>query len=52
MQVAFAITAYDSNQDPIEDPRYGTLKAYYKTWGLSPGKGVEWVELEDRYCTK
>ena len=52
MDVAFAITAYDSNRDPIEDPQYGVLKAYYKTWGLSTGKGVQWTELADEYCTK
>ena len=23
LQVAFAITAYDSNQNPIEEPEYG-----------------------------
>ena len=52
MEVAYAITAYDSNQEPIEDPRYGILKAYYKTWGLSTGKGVQWTELADQYCSK
>ena len=26
-EIAFAITAYDSEREPIEDARYGTLKA-------------------------
>ena len=30
---AFGITAYDSDPEPIEDPSYGLLKAYYKSWG-------------------
>ena len=34
MWFAFAITAYDSIQEPIEDPSIGTLDAYYKTWGI------------------
>lgn len=34
LMVAFGLTAYDSNTEPIEDPTYGKLRAYYKTWGL------------------
>ena len=34
MWFAFAITAYDSNQESIEDPSIGTVDAYYKTWGI------------------
>ena len=34
MWFAFAITAYDSNPESIEDPSIGTVNAYYKTWGL------------------
>ena len=26
-EIAFAITAFDTNRDPIEDARYGTLRA-------------------------
>ena len=34
---AFGITAYDSNDQPIEDPTYGVLKPYYKSWGIKEG---------------
>ena len=32
--VAFALSAYDSEQEFIEDPDYGTLKAYHYEWGF------------------
>ena len=28
------MTEYDSNRNPIEEPEYGELKAYYKSWGI------------------
>ena len=34
LMYAFGITAYDGNSEPIEDPSYGVLKPYYKSWGL------------------
>ena len=51
--MAFALTYYDDNQEPIEDPTYGLLKAYYKTWGLDEDDygDIVWVELESDYCT-
>ena len=52
LMFAFAITAYDSNPDPIEDPSIGTLKPYYKSWGLDPTQsGVQWEQLPTRKCT-
>ena len=35
-QLAFGITAYDGDTEPIDDPRYGKLLARYDTWGLGP----------------
>ena len=35
MMVAFALTDFDNNQEPIEDEQYGTVRAYYKHWGLN-----------------
>ena len=50
--IAFAITAYDSNREPIEDPSYGTIKAYYKTWGLEDSvQGVAFEEIPTTMCT-
>ena len=34
LAIAFGITAYDNNQEIIEDPSYGVLNPYYKTWGF------------------
>ena len=49
---AFGITAYDSNAEAIEDPSIGTLKAYYKTWGLHEGGGVKWEPIPTRDCSQ
>ena len=35
-ELAFGLTAYDSVREPIDDPRYGQIKAKYVTWGLHP----------------
>ena len=40
MQFAFGITAYDSNQEPIDDPTYGNVVARYASWGLGEGPGT------------
>jgi hypothetical protein len=50
--VAFAITAYDDEQESIEDPSYGEIKAYYKTWGLIEGQSTNFEELPSRICTR
>ena len=50
-QVAFALTNYDDNQNPIDDKTYGQVKAYYKTWGLTDVKGVSFEEINNDYCT-
>ena len=52
LQYAFGITAYDGNQESIEDPTIGTMKAYYKTWGLSElAADVLFEEIPSRNCT-
>ena len=39
---AFGLTAYDSEQESIEDPSIGVLKPYYKSWGiLHPDEDTE-----------
>ncbi len=45
---AFGITAYDSNPESIDDPSYGELKPYYKSWGLVGGGGVDFEPLPTR----
>ena len=39
--IAFAITAYDSNQEPIDDYRYGKIAAKIVQWGFSDTQGVD-----------
>ena len=34
LAVAFGITKYDNITESIEDPSYGVLNPYYKTWGF------------------
>ena len=50
--VAFALSAYDSEQDFIEDPDYGTLKAYHYEWGFEDTQGSRWTQIETRSCTE
>lgn len=53
LMIAFTITAYDSEQESIEDPTYGNLKAYYKTWGIADqvqSEGFEEIPL--KFCSK
>ena len=54
LMIAFGITAYDSNQEPIEEAQYGLLKAYFKTWGglYEGSSGVHFQELETKQCTR
>ena len=52
MWFAFAITAYDSNQESIEDPSIGTLNAYYKTWGLGEDQATTYTPIPSRPCTE
>ena len=51
LMYAFGITAYDSNREPIEDPSYGVIKPYYKSWGIKTSSGVHFEELPTRQCT-
>ena len=50
--LTFALTAYDNERESIEDPQYGVLRPYYKSWGLKESIGVEWEELPTRPCTE
>ena len=52
MQFAFGITAYDGNQEPIDDPDYGSVVARYVTWGLDDDvPGTQSTPIPTRYCT-
>ena len=52
--LAFAISAYDSEPNPIEDPRYGYVNAQYVTWGLNKDSqgGVDPDKLTHHLCSK
>jgi len=51
LMLAFGLTAYDSNYESIEDDDYGTLKAYYKTWGFEGAQGEAFTEIPSTFCT-
>ena len=54
LNYAFGISDYGSSQEPIEDPSYGVLLPYYKSWGgLREGvSGVDFEPLPTRECTE
>ena len=45
LMLAFGLTDYDDNYEMIDEPDYGELKAYYKTWGLEGDGFVEFKEI-------
>ena len=52
LMFSFGLTHYDSNPEPVDDPSYGNIVPYYKSWGIdSSVKGVKWEKLETRPCT-
>ena len=48
--VAFALTEYDAVKAPIDDPQYGSLRAYHYGWGKDT-RGVQSIPLKADYCT-
>ena len=53
LMLAFALTNYENDQEPIEEEQYGTLKAYYKYWGLIGDKyePIRWESVPITTCT-
>ena len=51
LMLAFALTAYDENYDMIDEPDYGEIKAYYKTWGLEGAEFIQFTEIPTSQCT-
>ena len=50
---AAAITAYDGNPYPIEDPEIGLIKLIYKSWDVAADdSSLNFVEIPTRLCTK
>ena len=41
LEFAFAITEYDNNAEPIEDPRYGIVHAKIVSWGFGDTQAVD-----------
>ena len=48
-QIAFGLTAFDSNPDPIEDPSYGRIFAVQNQWGHEGQNRT--TELQIHYCS-
>ena len=52
LMFAFAITVYDNNPYPIEDPSYGVVTPFYKTWGIDENvAGVKFERVPTLNCT-
>ena len=41
LKFAFAITHYDSNPEPVDDPRYGRMVARIVRWGFKEEIGID-----------
>ena len=48
--LAFGITAYDSNYENIEDPTIGQVRARYVRWGF--GESERYMNLNSHRCTE
>ena len=49
--LAFGITAYDGTSEFIEDPEIGTMKAYYRAWGVKDTQNTYGEEpIDTRLC--
>ena len=46
LNFAAGITAYDGNQEPIENPDYGTLKFAFYNWGGEGTVGSKFTVLK------
>ena len=49
--VAFGLSDFDGSSEFIEDPDYGTMKAYYRHWGIVDNLAVYVDEVPTRPCT-
>ena len=49
-ELAFGISGFDENQEPIDDPRYGRLNAMFVSWGTSAGTIHESLAMHN--CTR
>ena len=53
LQFAFGITAYDSNQEVVEDLDYGEIKARFYGWGLDDVMGPDQGgDLDTHQCSE
>ena len=51
--IAAAVSSYDGDHYPIEDPEVGTIKLYYKTFDVIDEKDtLAFKEIPTRPCTK
>ena len=49
--LAFGLTDYDGNEDPVDDPRYGKIRARYVRWGFDPPV-PRYLDLTSHRCTE
>ena len=51
LHIAAAITVYDSNPEPIDDPRYGTLALGHYGWGYGEGISSGGISRPNHACS-
>ena len=54
LMVAAAITGYNSNTEPVEDPEVGEIKFYQKLWDVANTEATEtiqFIEIPSHPCT-
>ena len=51
--ITFGLTAFDGDEEPIDDPKYGRIFARYQYWGFEGFEnGVKFQEIETHRCTE
>ena len=51
MFIAAALTKYDSETEPLDDPRYGDLVIEHYGWGYGDGISSGSTKLENHSCS-
>ena len=49
LNIAFGITHYDNNTEPLDDLDYGEVVAMVKTWNST--EGIRYRKIPMRQCT-
>ena len=51
LKFAFALTAYDTNYDYVDESEYGHVSAMYSRWGIENDNSYSETKIPVRHCT-